>query len=112
MCGRNDARLEVPSTKLGMPTIHTEVDAILQLRFMKKDRWTLSGLDLKIDPKAPFWAHLFTLVRMGMNDDALAYINAHSAQLSNKDKYLKSYFEAWMKADDGRLPRELQGTSD
>jgi hypothetical protein len=64
---------------------------------------------LKIDPEVPFWAHLYTLVRMGFLVPAAAYIDKFYLSIPTKDKHIKQYFHAWTQSKDGRLPKELQG---
>nr|KAJ3421523.1 hypothetical protein HK105_003229 [Polyrhizophydium stewartii] len=89
----------------GLPTVHAEVDAILKIRFMRHNRWALSWLDTSVGD-TPFWAHVFMLVRMGKQDDALTYIQRHQADLAKtSDRNFLTYFKAWMDAGDGRLPK-------
>lgn len=92
----------------GMPTIHTEVDAILKLRFMRNNRWSLPWLDLSIG-KTPIWAHVYTLIRMGQKSAALDYLDRYSQELAvSKDKHFRSYLSAWIESTDGRIPKQLR----
>ncbi|KAH6583902.1 hypothetical protein BASA60_001162 [Batrachochytrium salamandrivorans] len=53
-----------------------------------------------------FWAHVFMLVRMGLFDDALEYIQRHQADLAKtNERNFSTYFKAWMDSGDGRLPK-------
>ncbi|KAJ1336300.1 hypothetical protein BSLG_007084 [Batrachochytrium salamandrivorans] len=89
----------------GMPTVHSEVDALLKIRFMKHGRWILSWLDFSVGGTV-FWAHVFMLVRMGLFDDALEYIQRHQADLAKtNERNFSTYFKAWMDSGDGRLPK-------
>lgn len=83
----------------GMPTIDTEVDAILKLRFMKGNRWSVTWFDFTINGKVPFWAHLYALVRMGKLNDASKYVKLFSNELGNsKDKNFELYFSSWIES--------------
>ncbi len=99
-----DQRFEVG----GIPSVHSLVDAFLKIRFNINGRWTLSWLDQSIG-KTPFWAHIYTLVRMGLRKDALSYVQKYANDLStSKDANFPSYFKAWVQAADGRLPKAMR----
>ncbi|KAI8922785.1 Nup93/Nic96-domain-containing protein [Entophlyctis helioformis] len=90
----------------GMPSVHSEVDALLRIRFMQHNKWKLPWLDITISSGKPFWAHVFTLVRMGLRSQAYEYITRHQGELAKSgDRNFPTYFKAWMDVPDGRLPK-------
>eukprot|EP00842_Homolaphlyctis_polyrhiza_P005015 jgi/Hompol1/5514/HPOL_002269-RA len=89
----------------GMPSVVTEVDALIKSRLMRNGRYLVSWIDTSISGK-PFWAQIFMLVRMGLYDDALKHINQFQAELSKtSERNFGTYFKAWMDSPDGRLPK-------
>ncbi|KAJ3366107.1 hypothetical protein HDU91_001981 [Kappamyces sp. JEL0680] len=104
----NNAVREHRSEVGGLPTVHKLVDAYLKNRFYANGRCVVSWMDQGIG-KTPFWAHLFTLVRMGLRKDALLYVQKYAAELSSsKDANFPSYFKAWSQASDGHLPKAMR----
>jgi nuclear pore complex protein Nup93 len=92
----------------GIPSVHSEVEAYIKLKFKSNGRWAVSWLDQSIG-RVPFWAHLYLLVRMGLLNEALEYIQEHVEQLSSsKDSNFFAYFRAWINSSDGRLPKPLR----
>ncbi|KAJ3262323.1 hypothetical protein HK103_002737 [Boothiomyces macroporosus] len=89
----------------GRPTVHSEVEAFLKIKFFRNGRWSLPWLDLSIG-KTPFWAHVYYLVRMGLRKDALDYIERYSSEIgASQDPNFHTYFRAWCQSPDGRLPK-------
>ena len=64
----------------GMPSVHTEVDAYIKIKFHSNGRFTIPWLDQSIG-RVPFWAHVFMLVRMGLNNDAMEYVHKYENEL-------------------------------
>ncbi|KAJ3299723.1 hypothetical protein HK104_007454 [Borealophlyctis nickersoniae] len=93
----------------GMPSVHNYVHENLRLRFFKNGRWSFDWLELT-NNGTPFWAHLFTLVRCGRQDEALEYVSQHSSWLAQKptNRNFETYFRAWKHSADGRLPKNLR----
>ncbi|KAI8915588.1 Nup93/Nic96-domain-containing protein [Gorgonomyces haynaldii] len=90
----------------GMPSVFDEVDAIISLRFKRNNRYIIPWLDHKIG-KFPFWAHLYTLVRMGLKDQGLELIKRYAHEFENsKERMFPVYYEHWMNAEDSRLPKK------
>ena len=87
----------------GMPNVDAEVSSLLKLRFCRHNRWTVPWLDLSING-SPFWAHVYTLVRMGLLDTALQYVQSNKQFLTKTD--FATYFAAWIK--DCRLAKPLR----
>ncbi|KAJ3055921.1 hypothetical protein HK097_008730 [Rhizophlyctis rosea] len=90
----------------GMPTVHQYVEEFLRLRFFRNGRWVPEWLELT-DEQAPFWAHVYMLVRSGAKSEALNYIQQHSAFLAQNQNVrgFENYFRQWLNSPDGRLPK-------
>jgi nuclear pore complex protein Nup93 len=92
----------------GIPTVHMEVDAMIRLRFKRNDIWSVQWLDTSTVPDQAFWAHVFLLIRCGLNHEALEYVKMNQKYLENTtDRYFATYLSAWISSPDGILPKNL-----
>ncbi|TPX71225.1 hypothetical protein SpCBS45565_g01238 [Spizellomyces sp. 'palustris'] len=89
----------------GNPTVHSEVKAMLEMRFCRNTGW-MRGL--RLVHGHPFWAHVFTLVRCGLIQEASQHIDQHADFLKTAAPYFAAYFKAWAQDPSGRLARELR----
>lgn len=92
----------------GIPSVHMEIDAMIRLRFKRNDIWSVQWLDTGTVPDQAFWAHIFLLVRCGLNHEALDYVKMNQKYLDNTtDRYFGTYLSAWISSPDGILPKNL-----
>ncbi|KAJ3021899.1 hypothetical protein HKX48_007480 [Thoreauomyces humboldtii] len=89
----------------GTPTVHDEVRSALQIRLNQNGRWLQS---LQISDNQPFWAHVYTLVRCGLLEEANDFIEDHGAFLHSSSPDFPVYFRAWMQDASHRLPSDLR----
>ena len=92
----------------GIPSVHMEIDAMIRLRFKRNDIWSVQWLDTSTVPDQAFWAHVFLLIRCGLNLEALEYVKKNQKYLEDTtDRYFATYLSSWISSPDGVLPKNL-----
>ncbi|KAM0720851.1 hypothetical protein Q7P37_003136 [Cladosporium fusiforme] len=92
----------------GVPTSLAKVKGFARVRAARREL----GPDLDILQKVNddyCWVLLFYLLRCGLVDDALSYIEENNNAFRNIDRRFISYFRAYAGSADRRLPPQLQG---
>ena len=92
----------------GVPTSLAKVKGYARVRAVRREL----GPDLEILQKVNddyCWVLLFYLLRCGLAQDALAYVEENNAAFRNIDRKFISYFRAFVTSPDRRLPPNLQG---
>lgn len=91
----------------GVPTSLAKVKGYTRVRAARREL----GPDLEILQKVNddyCWVLLFYLLRCGLAEDALAYVEDNSGAFRNLDRKFMSYFRAFVTSPDRRLPSQLQ----
>jgi nuclear pore complex protein Nup93 len=91
----------------GVPTSLAKVKGYARVRAARREL----GPDLEILQKVNddyCWVLLFYLLRCGLVQDALAYVEENSGAFRNIDRKFISYFRAFETSPDRRLPPNLQ----
>jgi nuclear pore complex protein Nup93 len=92
----------------GVPTALAKVKGYARVRAIRREL----GPDLEILQKVNddyCWVLLFYLLRCGLAQDALAYVEENNAAFRNLDRKFISYFRAFVTSPERRLPPQLQG---
>lgn len=92
----------------GVPTSLAKVKGFARVRAVRREL----GPDLEILQKVNddyCWVLLFYLLRCGLVEDALAYVEENNNAFRNIDRRFISYFRAYAGSSDRRLPPQLQG---
>ena len=92
----------------GVPTSLAKVKGYARVRAARREL----GPDLEILQKVNddyCWVLLFYLLRCGLVQDALAYVEENHSVFRNLDRRFTSYFRAYATSPERRLPPNLQG---
>ena len=104
------ARNPVQAQLGGVPSVQSTVAAYCRVHLQAKDGKWLPELETVQTAKGavPIWAHLYFLLRIGQEQDALTAASQHEPLLRKLDHSFLGNLKSWLDSPDRVLPRMLR----